>query len=501
MLCSTLPYYLILGRVMDQGGVMDQRGAMDQRVRKARSLLETPSPFVAALWALAAAFLIACAGPSAQPTTDSGSDGSAGVESPRQEEATRQEQGTSHAKAARPDEADPREEATRLGASTREQDPSQQTTRETTERPEGPDTPETPAPRADASAAQPETRTNARGSGAVPYPALPGETHLQDLRMLTFVGQNAEAYFSADGQQLIFQATLPDGRACDQIYVMDVDGRNPRLVSTGSGRTTCGYFFPSGDRILYSSTHHTGPACPPLPDYSRGYVWPLYDYDIYTAAPDGGDVRPLFRSPGYDAEATLSADGRIVFTSTRDGDLEIYTMDANGGEVRRLTHEEGYDGGAFFSADGSQIVYRAYHPEDPAELEDYRALLADRLVRPTRMEIFVMNADGSGKRQLTDNGAANFAPFFHPSGRTIVFSSNMHDPEGRNFDLYRIGVDGTGLERVTTHPEFDAFPMFTRDGARLVFASNRGAARPGDTNVFIAEWVEEPLSLRTERNR
>jgi TolB protein len=329
--------------------------------------------------------------------------------------------------------------------------------------------------------------------GALDFAADPAEPRLANLRRLTHSGQNAEAYFSADGQRLIFQATWPGLNECDQIFSMDLNGRDLRQISNGLGRTTCGYFFPAGDRVVFSSTHRAGAECPPKPDYSHGYVWPLDRYDIYTARPDGSDIRVLASSPGYDAEATISPDGsKIVFTSTRDGDLDIYVMDADGSNVQRLTHEEGYDGGAFFSADGSQIVYRAYHPSDPAELENYRALLRAGLIRPGKLDIWVMNSDGSNKRRLTSNGAANFAPFFHPNGRQIIFSSNMNDPRGRLFDLYLINTDGTGLERVTRYPDFDGFPMFSRDGRKLVFASNRGGARPGDTNVYIADWVDDP---------
>ncbi len=331
--------------------------------------------------------------------------------------------------------------------------------------------------------------------GAVAYPADPAEPHLANLRKLTHGGENAEAYFSADGTQLIFQAHRPGVTQCDQIFTMGVDGRNVRMVSTGKGRTTCSYFFPSGDRILYSSTHRVDEACPPPPDYSKGYVWALYPYDIFVAKPDGSDLQPLTDSPGYDAEATMSTDGsRIVFTSDRDGDLEIYSMKPDGSDLRRLTHEPGYDGGPFFSADGTKIVYRAYHPETPEALADYQALLKEHLIRPTVLEIYVMDADGSNKRQLTHAGAASFAPYFFPDGKRIIFSSNMHDPEGRNFDLYIINVDGTGLERVTQHPDFDGFPMFSPDGKELVFASNRGAEQPGFTNVFIADWVDGPSS-------
>ena len=320
----------------------------------------------------------------------------------------------------------------------------------------------------------------------------PREVRLRNVRQLTFGGENAEAYWSSDGTRLILQAHEAAG-TCDQIFTMTADGNDVRQVSTGGGRTTCSYFLPDGKRIVYASTRAAGPDCPPEPDMSRGYVWGLYDYDIYLANDDGSDAVRLTDSPGYDAEATIATDGsKIVFTSVRDGDLDIYTMNPDGSEVTRLTDAPGYDGGPFFSADGSKIVYRAYHPTDPAELEDYRALLRDGKIRPGRLEIWIMNADGSDKRQLTDNGAANFAPFFHPDGRHILFASNMHEPRGRNFDLYWIGVDGSGLERVTWHEEFDSFPMFTADGARLVWASNRFNAKPGDTNIFVADWVDEP---------
>jgi Tol biopolymer transport system component len=342
--------------------------------------------------------------------------------------------------------------------------------------------PDAPAPQAAPSAVLPRA-----------YPADPAEPHLANLRMLTDGGENAEAYFSADGKQLIFQSTRPDEYPCDQIYTLDIETAATQRVSTGEGRTTCAYFFPAGDRILYSSTHLVSPACPAPPDRSHGYVWGLYDYDIFTAERDGSNLRRLTDTPGYDAEATLSSDGRtIVFTSARDGDLDIYTMDAEGGNVRRLTDEPGYDGGPFFSPDGALIVYRAYHPTDSTELADFRALLADGLVRPGVLSVYVMNADGSGKRKVTDQAGANFAPFFHPNGRKILFSSNMDDASGRNFDIYMIDIDGSGLERITQHAEFDGFPMFSPDGSKLVFASNRGAARAGETNVFIADWVENP---------
>jgi Tol biopolymer transport system component len=319
---------------------------------------------------------------------------------------------------------------------------------------------------------------------------LPQEKHLKNIKQLTFGGENAEAYFSPDGGQLIFQSTR-DGRECDQIYTMNVDGGNARLVSTGAGRTTCSYFFPNGQRILYSSTHLGAKECPPRPDFSKGYVWAIYPtFDIFTARPDGSDLKQLTKTPGYDAETTISRDGKLVFTSMRDGDLDIYTMDGNGKNVRRLTNELGYDGGPFWSYDGKQIVYRAYHPQTEKEKSDYLALLKQNLIHPTTLEIWVMNADGSHKRQVTHNGKANFAPYFFPDGRRIIFASNMDDPKGRNFDLYKINVDGSGLERITYNDTFDGFPMFSPNGKKLVFASNRNGKIRGETNVFIADWVE-----------
>ena len=354
---------------------------------------------------------------------------------------------------------------------------------------------------AQSNAAQSNAAQNNVAPGQVSQAAsaisFPGEKHLRNVRQLTSGGQNAEAYFSADDKQLIFQhqgGNVP----CDQIYTIPVDSPDgmmvtPKLVSTGRGRTTCSYIFPAGNRILYSSTHESGAECPPKPDYSKGYVWPIYaSYEIYTAKPDGSDLKRLTHSPGYDAEATISRDGKkIVFTSMRNGDLDIYTMDADGKNVRQLTHELGYDGGPFFSYDGKKIVYRAQHPKDEKEIADYKDLLARGLIRPGNLEIWVMDADGKNKTQITHNGAANFAPFFHPDGKRIIFASNQADPKNaRDFDLYIINTDGTHQERITYYPDFDSFPMFTSDGKKLVWASNRNGKEPHETNIFIAEWVE-----------
>ena len=320
---------------------------------------------------------------------------------------------------------------------------------------------------------------------------LPGERHIRNVRQLTFGGNNAEAYFSRDGRYLIFQRQEDAERGCDQQYVIRTDGSGLRRVSNGAGRTTCGYFYDRDRRILYSSTHEHSAACPAPPDRSQGYVWPLGHFEIYTQRVDGTDVRKLTSNGAYNAEATVSPDGsRMIFTSTRDGDVELYTMRTDGSDVRRITNRVGYDGGAFYSPDGRQIVWRAQYPTTPADTADYRRLLDARLVRPSRLELWVANADGSSPRQVTQLGGANFAPFFHPDGKRIIFASNHENPRGRNFDLYLVNSDGTGLERVTQSAEFDGFPMFSRDGRQLVWASNRNAARAGDTNIFIADWVE-----------
>ncbi|MBI4468681.1 MAG: PD40 domain-containing protein [Acidobacteria bacterium] len=330
----------------------------------------------------------------------------------------------------------------------------------------------------------------APGQSAPASLAVPGEKHLANIRQLTFGGENAEAYLSADGKQLILQSTR-DGKGCDAQYIMKADGSEIRMVSSGKGRTTCGYFFPNGRRIIYASTHLGGETCPPPPDFSKGYVWALYpSFDIFSADPDGSKVKRLTDNPGYDAEGTISPDGKyIIFTSYRDGDLDLYRMDANGKRVKRLTTELGYDGGAFYSLDGKKIVYRASRPKTDEELKAYKELLEVGMIRPSALELFVMDADGKNKRQITSNGAANFAPFMLPNNRQIIFSSNMDDPKGRNFDLYLVNADGTGLERVTFNETFDGFPMFTRDGKKLVFASNRNAQKRGDTNIFIADWM------------
>ena len=326
----------------------------------------------------------------------------------------------------------------------------------------------------------------AAGQSAV---AVGAEVRLANIRQLTFGGENAEAYFSPDGSEIIFQSTR-EGVPCDQIFRMNLDGSNQRMVSTGAGRTTCGYFYPDGESIVYASTHLDSPDCPPRPSFRMGYVWATYHtFDIFRASPDGTLTR-LTDTPGYDAEGTIGPDGRIVFMSVRDGDQEIYSMNGDGSDVRRLTHRQGPDGGPFFSPDGSKIIFRGREIPDGPEFDDYKRLLDQGLWRPGDVEVFVMDDDGSNLKQVTDLGGANFAPFWHPDGERIIFASNWHNPEGRNFDLFMVNLDGSGLEQITYTDVFDGFPMFSPDGSKLIFASNRNAQQEGETNIFIADWVE-----------
>lgn len=335
---------------------------------------------------------------------------------------------------------------------------------------------------------------------AGPGPVVPGtpddplrdprEIHLRNVKQLTFGGTNAEAYFSYDGKRLVFQSTR-EPYNCDQIFVMNTDGSDVRLVSTGKGKTTCAYFFRDGKHLLYSSTHLTSPECPPRPDYSRGYVWGVYSaFQIFYAADTGEILKQLTPGPGYNAEATLSADGKkIVFTSLREGDLDIYTMNADGSGVKRLTRELGYDGGPFYSPDGRWIVYRAHHPTAPEDVARYKELLSQELVEPMRMDLHVMRADGSRKRQITSLGGASFAPFFFPDSRRIIFASNYENLGSSQFELYAVNRDGTRLERITFAGGFNSFPMFSPDGQKLVWASSRNAPRPREINILIADWV------------
>jgi len=330
--------------------------------------------------------------------------------------------------------------------------------------------------------------------------AFPQEKHLKNLRQLTFGGDNAEAYFSFNDKMVTFQTNNHAwGLECDQIYTFHLDDVHmdsvpPQMISTGMGRTTCSYFMPGDTTILFASTHAGDQSCPHVPEPREDgkYVWPIYDdYDIYVSDLKGNIIDTLTNDPGYDAEATVSPKGdKIVFTSMRSGDLELFTMNIDGSDVKQVTTGLGYDGGAFFSPDGSKLVFRSSRPQTDEEIKTYKELLAQGLVMPTNMEIYVCNVDGTDLRQVTRLGKANWAPFFHPSAQKIIFSSNHAGARGYEFNLYMINLDGTGLERITYDPVFDAFPMFSFDGKKLIFASNRNNGGTHDTNLFIADWID-----------
>jgi TolB protein len=315
--------------------------------------------------------------------------------------------------------------------------------------------------------------------------------HLRNIRQLSFGGQNAEAYFSPDGNHLIFQSQR-GGSKCDEEFIMDLDGSNVQKVSNGQGRVTCGYFI-GEDQFLFASTFAADKNCPAMPDFSKGYVWPMYpSYEIYKGSLKmPGTLQPLTHNNAYDAEATVSDDQKqIVFTSDRSGDLDLYIMNTNGKDVRRVTHDLGYDGGAYFTHDGKRLIYRAFHPETAQEKVQYKTDLKNHLYRPSWLELFMIDVDGKNRRQITNLHSASFAPYMFPSDKRVIFASNRRDPRGRHFDLYAIDIDGKNLEQITFSNTFDAFPMFSPDGKKLVWASNRNAKVPHETNIFIADWVE-----------
>ncbi|RMF49718.1 MAG: hypothetical protein D6750_05780 [Bacteroidetes bacterium] len=344
-----------------------------------------------------------------------------------------------------------------------------------------------------AACAQQRPTPTARESA--PLLLYPGEKHLRNARQLTFGGNNAEGYFDPTGERIVFQSDWSEinPQGCDQIFMLELRDNPPRYrrISTGKGRTTCSYFLRDG-RILYASTHGVADTCPSVPRLKGRYVWPLYEYDLYVYDPRTDSLQAFLPHKGYDAEATVSPDGRyLLFTSQRGGDLDLWLYDFETQNLRQLTTELGYDGGAFFGPDSRTIVWRASRPKGP-QADSYKALLAQGLVEPTELQIFVMHVDSLVPRQVTHLPGANWAPFFHPSGKKILFSSNHHTLHkgGRQFNLFLINLDGTGLEQVTFDPEFDAFPMFSPDGKKLIWASNRNSQKPRETNLFIADWVE-----------
>jgi TolB protein len=326
----------------------------------------------------------------------------------------------------------------------------------------------------------------------------PGEVNFKSIEQITFGGDNAEAYWSFDDKQIIFQSSNNSWNVnCDQMFIMNnnetFESKIPKMVSTGTGRTTCSYFLPDNKHIIYASTHLDDENCPETPLRKEGrYVWPVYgSYDIFMADLNGKIIKQLTNENGYDAEATVSPLGdKIVFTSARTGDLELFTMNIDGSNVKQITHELGYDGGAFFSPDGTKIIFRASRPKGVDEIKEYKSLLSEGLVQPTEMELFICDSDGKNLKQLTFLGNANWSPFFHPSGKKILFSSNYEAVMGFPFNIYTIDIDGKNLKRITYGDTFDSFPVFSNDGKKLLFSSNRNNGGTRETNIFLAEWVE-----------
>ena len=326
----------------------------------------------------------------------------------------------------------------------------------------------------------------------------PDETRFLELYQLTFGGENAEAYWSFAGDRLVLQRRHPvEGVDCDRIYVLD-DGELTQ-VSSGRGVTTCAYFLPGDREVLFASTHGEHASCPAPPDRSKGYVWKLHpEYEVYVVDLESGTERQLTDAPGYDAEGTVSPLGdRIVFTSVRSGDPELWTCDLAGGALHQVTDSPGYDGGAFFSHGGDRLIWRATAFTPGAEADEQAAfaqLLEEHLVRPSAMELVTSLVDGTLRRTLTSLGGANWAPYFTPDDRHVLFSSNHHvGPRSRNFDLFLVPSEGgphgaESAERVTTYEGFDSFPMFHPRGEWLAFSSNRGGSVEGETNVFLARW-------------
>ena len=330
--------------------------------------------------------------------------------------------------------------------------------------------------------------------------SYPQEIHLKNIKQLTYNGDNAEAYFSFNDKKLVFQSNNSDWNvSCDQIFLTDTNNYTmkeeiPTKISTGFGRTTCSYFLPGDSTIVYASTHLVDSLCPQEPERREDgkYVWPIYSgYDIFTADLNGNIITQLTNSPGYDAEATVSPNGdKIVFTSIRSGDLELYTCDIDGSNVIQVTDVLGYDGGAFFSNDGKKLVFRASRPQSEEDIHNYKTLLKEGLVQPTKMELFTCDVDGSNLKQITNLGNANWAPFFHPSDEKIIFSSNHKSQRGFPFNLFMIDTTGHNLKQISFDTTFDSFPMFSHDGKKIVFSSNRNNNGTRNTNLFIADWNE-----------
>lgn len=348
---------------------------------------------------------------------------------------------------------------------------------------------------------------------------FPDEKYLRNIRQLTFDGVKSKAYFSSDDRYLVLQTT-GHGVECDQIYRMDLNqppNQTLHRLSTGVGSCTCSFFLPNSYDVLYSGNFHrltpdafegnvsdtcTMRKCdsieasmdPALQELcSSSYVLDISpELDIFRVNQYGNIIAQLTDNNYYDAEAVVSPDGKkILYTSMESGDLDIYIMDVDGSNKKRLTKQLGYDGGGFFSPDGKKVVFRASRPKTEREQELYRDLLRYHLVAPTNMELYVMSADGSEQRSVFSPplGRGSWAPYYHPDGKRIIFSSNFNSTD-EAFALYIVNEDGSGLDQVTSGGHFNSYPMFSHNGQKLVWASSRGASNPRGLNIFIADWVD-----------
>jgi Tol biopolymer transport system component len=327
---------------------------------------------------------------------------------------------------------------------------------------------------------------------------------LSGVRQLIFEGRRSgEGYFAPDGKKLIFQSEREEGNPFYQMYVLDLESGETSRVSPGIGKTTCGFFQPGNSRVLFASTHHDPGAEEKqkaelefrASGKERRYSWD-YDpaMDVFSADENGKDLQRLTTAEGYDAEAAYSPDGKqIVFSSLRSAYEqplspedrarmekdpawfgEIYIMDADGSNQRRLTNTRGYDGGPFFSPDGERIIWRRF---------DEKGMHAD---------VFTMKTDGSDVRRLTAFGSMSWAPYLHPTGQYAVFTSNKLGFE--NFELFIVDAAGEHEPvRVTYTDGFDGLPVFSPDGKRLSWTSNRTSDRK--SQIFLGEW-NHPAALK-----
>jgi len=320
-----------------------------------------------------------------------------------------------------------------------------------------------------------------------------GEDHLTKIKQLTREGENKKASFAPNNEKIIFQA-MRDNLRCDAIYSMKRDGSEINLLSSGKGIAVSAKIAPDNESIIYSSTHKVDYQCPQRPEFSLDYVWSLYrDYDVFVSDSFGGSTKRLTRTEDYDGNASYSPTGnRVVFTSNRSGDLELYLMNSDGSNVKQLTKAVGYDGDAVFSPDGKYIVWRASRPKGN-DLDEYRYQLSQGLLRAGKFELFLLKLGSKRAVRLTNNGATNFSPSFDPQSSKVIFSSNMSQDDGLNYDLYTVDIKTRKLERITYYSGFDGYPVFSSDGKKLLFTSSRNFRYKAETNIFTVDWVADGI--------